>query len=159
MESINDISQLYENYYGFLFEKNQLSIDNSILITAGLIAFLGVLHFEQIDSFLPILQDKGLCRDSFIENIHKLHEQEIVDIYNDKVIRISDQCLSNYVLKYIFFDKKLLSLSKVIKTCFNDYRDKTILSINTLLDILKNEEHYLFVKNEVKIVWDELQKE
>lgn len=159
MESINDISQLYENYYGFLFEKNQLSIDNSILITAGLIAFLGVLHFEQIDSFLPILQDKGLCRDSFIENIHKLHEQEIVDIYNDKVIRISDQCLSNYVLKYIFFDKKLLSLSKVIKTCFNDYREKTILSINTLLDVFKNEELYIFVKNEVKIVWDELQKE
>ena len=45
------------------------------------IAFLEAIHLDYIDTLLPILQEKGLNRDSFIENIRILHELEIVDIW------------------------------------------------------------------------------
>ncbi|MFR3728555.1 ATP-binding protein [Lacrimispora sp.] len=159
LDSINDVSQLYEDYYGSSLEKYQLLIDNNMCITAGIVAFLEAIHLEHIDSFLPILQEKGLCRDSFIENIRKLHEQEIVDICNDKAIRFSEQCLSNYLLKYVFFDKKLISLSAMIKACFQSYKERTITSINTLLNVFRNEDLICFVEKEIKILWDELAQE
>lgn len=159
LNSINDVSQLYEDYYGSSLEGNQLLSDNSMSITAGIVAFLEAIHLERIDAFLPILQEKGLSRDDFIENIRKLHEQEIIDIYNDKVVRFSEQCLSNYLLKYVFFDKKLLSLSKMIKACFQNYRERTISSINTLLNIFRNEKLFNFIEKEIKMLWDELSTE
>ncbi|WMJ78701.1 MULTISPECIES: ATP-binding protein [unclassified Sedimentibacter] len=159
LDSINDVSQLYEDYYGSSLKKQQLLIDNNMCVTAGIVAFLEAIHLEHIDSFLPILQEKGLGRDRFIENIRKLHEQEIVDICNDKAVRFSEQCLSNYLLKYVFFDKKLLSLSAMIKSCFQNYRERTISSINTLLNIFRNEDIFCFVEKEIKMLWDELSQE
>lgn len=159
LDSINDVSQLYEDYYGSSLEKYELLTNNNMCITAGIVAFLEAIHLEHIDSLLPILQEKGLCRNSFIENISKLHEQEIVDIYNDKAVRFSEQCLSNYLLKYVFFDKKLISLSIMIKSCFQSYKERTISSINTLLNIFRNEALLNFVEKEIKIVWDELSQE
>lgn len=156
LDSINDVSQLYENYYGTSLEEYELLTNNSMCITAGIIAFLEAIHLEHIDPLLPILQEKGLCRSSFIENISKLHEQEIVDIYNDKAVRFSEQSLSNYLLKYVFFDKKLISLSLMIKSCFQSYKKRTISSISTLLNIFRNEDLFYFVEDEIKKVWDDL---
>lgn len=156
LDSINDVSELYEDYYGSFLEDNQLLVNKNMSITAGIVAFLEVIHLEHIDTILPILQEKGLNRDDFIENVHILHELEVVDICNDKVVRFSDQCLSNYLLKYVFFDKKLIGLSKMIKTCFQSYKEKTITSVNTLLNIFRNKTLINFVEKEIKLLWDEL---
>ena len=159
LESIDDVSQLYEDYYGSNSENNHFFTDKNLCITSGIIAFLETIHLDYIDSLLPILQEKGLNRDSFIENIRILHNLEIVDIFNDKAVRFSDQCLSNYLLKYILFDKKLLSLSKIIKACFSNYRERTVSSVNTLLNIFRNKELLTFIKKEIKLLWDELSTE
>ena len=159
LDSINDVSQLYENYYTTCLQENQLLANNNMCITAGIVAFLEAIHLDYTDSFLPILQGKGLTRDSFIENIRKLHDQEIVDICNDKAVRFSEQCLSNYLLKYVFFDKKLLSLSAMIKASFQSHKERTISSINTLLNIFRNEALYQFVKNEINTLWAALSQE
>ena len=159
LDSINDVSQLYEDYYGSSLEENRLLTDNNMCITAGVVAFLEAIHLEHMDSFLPILQEKSINRDVFIENIRKLHEQEIVDVFNDKAVRFSEQCLSNYLLKYVFFDKKLLDLSAMIKSCFQSNRERTIASVNTLLNIFRNEEIHNFVEKEIKLLWDELSQE
>ena len=159
LDSINDVSQLYEDYYGSFLEDNQLLADKNMCITAGIVAFLEAIHLEHIDALLPILQEKGLNRDDFIENIRILHELEIVDVCNDKAVRFSEQCLSNYLLKYVFVDKKLLGLSGMIKACFQSYRERTISSVNTLLNIFRSETLFNFVENEIKLLWDELSTE
>ena len=159
LDSINDVSQLYEDYYGYFLEDDLLLANKNICITAGIVAFLEAIHLEHIDAFLPILQQKGLNRDDFIENVYKLHDLEIVDICNDKAVRFSDQCLSNYLLKYVFFDKKLIDLSKMIKACFQSYRERTISSVNTLLNIFRNETLFNYVEKEIKLLWYELSTE
>lgn len=159
LDSINDVSQLFDDYYGTFLSDNQLLIDNELCITAGVIAFLEAIHLDHIDAFLPILQEKGISRDCFIEKLYLLHEHEIVDICNDKAVRFSEQCLSNYLLKYVFFDKKLISLSAMVQTCFQKYKERTITSINTLINIFRNEDIFSFVEHEIKALWDELAKE
>ena len=159
LESINDVSQLYEDYYGKTLRENHLFNDDGLCLTAGMIAFMETIHLERMDSILPILQEKGLNRDNFVENINKLHVLEIVDVHYDKVVRFSEQCLSNYLLKYVFFDKKLISLLTMIKSCFQDHKERTISSINTLLNIFRNESLYKFVEEEIVTIWKELEQE
>lgn len=159
LDTINDVSQLYEDYFGSFLEDNQLFVNKNTCLTAGTVAFLEAIHLEHMDAFLPILQEKGLNRDDFIENVRILHELEIVDICNDKAVRFSEQCLSNYLLKYVFFDKKLLGLSEMIKACFQSYKERTISSVNTLLNIFRNKNLFNFVEKEIKLLWDELSTE
>ena len=159
LDSIDDVSQLYKVYYTFTLEDNQMLANKNLCITAGVISFLQAIHLDYIDKILPILREKGIDREIFIENIYILHELEIVDICNDKAVRVSEQCLSNYLLYYVFYDKKLLSLSKMIKTCFQTYRERTISSVNTLVNIFKNETLLKFVEKEIKLLWEDLSKE
>lgn len=159
LDSIKDVSQLYESYYGSYLQESQAFVDNNMLVTAGVIAFLGAIHLEHIDILMPVLQEKGVSPDIFIENIDKLYQQEIIDICHGKAVQFSEQCLSNYFLKYVFFNKKLLSLSHMIKACFQYHRQRTISSINTLLSLFVNEDLHRFVGQEIQIVWDELYQE
>lgn len=159
LDSIKDVSQLYENYYGSCLQESHAFVDNNMLVTAGIVAFLGAILLEHIDILIPVLQEKGISQDIFIENIDKLYGREIVDICHGKAVQFSDQCLSNYFLKYIFFDRKLLRLSSMIKVCFQYHRQRTVSSINSLLSLFVNEDVRKFVREELQIVWHELYKE
>ena len=159
LNSINDVSQLYDDYFG-VYLNNEIDCNEELGICAGIVAFLEAFHLDYIDdNILTILKEKGINKEQFIENIKKLHEREIVDMYNDKAVKFSEQCLSNYFLKYIFFNKKLLNLSSIINIGFQNYRERIISTVNILVNIFANKEVIEFVSNEVKIVWKKLESE
>ena len=159
LNSINDASQLYDDYFG-VYLNNEIGCNNDLAICAGIVAFLEAFHLDYIDNnILTILKEKGINKEQFIENIKKLHEREIVDIYNDKAVKFSEQCLSNYFLKYVFFNKKLLSLSSIINIGFQSYRERTISTVNILVNIFASKELLDFVSKEIKIVWKKLKDE
>lgn len=159
LNSINDASQLYDDYFG-VYLNDEIGCNEDLAICAGIVAFLETFHLDYIDNnILTILKEKGINKEQFIKNIKKLHEREIVDIYNDKAVKFSEQCLSNYFLKYIFFNKKLLSLSSIINIGFQNHKERTISTINILVNIFANEEVIDFVSDEIKIVWKKLKDE
>ena len=47
----------------------------------------------------------------------------------------------------------------MIKVCFSSYRERTVSSVNTLLNIFKNKALLNFVEKEIKLLWDELSTE
>ena len=63
---------------------------------------------------------------------------ELVDICRDKAVAVSDQCFANYLLKYVFIDKRTISLSVMLDSCFQAYRERTIQAVNTLLNLFQN---------------------
>jgi len=84
LDAINDVSELYENYYGRVLRESGIEANEQLLVSAGIMAFLNAIHLDHTDSILPILEEQGLSKTDFEKNIHILHGQEIVDIYNDK---------------------------------------------------------------------------
>lgn len=156
LNSINDATQLYSEYYGKVLEESGLYTDSLLLKTAGVMAFLNSVHLAPIDHLLPVLTAACLAKEVFIEYLHKLHDNELVDIYYDKTAVFPEQCLSNYILKYVFCDKKILSLSQMIYDCFVPYRSKTIHSVNTLINVFRNDSLISFVKSEICDVWNKL---
>lgn len=133
------------------FDKNK-----PLIVTAGIVAFLRTLHIDRIDSLTPILVQCNISKEEFIENLYALHKFEIVDICNDKGVRFAEQCLANYMLKYVFYDTKLIRLSAMIRTCFCVAQKKTVSAISTLYNVYQVEGMHDYIGKEIKAVWQEL---
>ena len=156
LDSIDDITQLYSVYYSSALVESGLESDTQLLATAGLIAFLRTLHIDYIDPLEAVLEQCQLTKETFIEKLYVLHKLEIVDICNDKAVRFSEQCLANYILKYVYCDRKIISLRTMIRSCFNVHQERTLSAINTLLGVYHVDELHTFVGKEIKAVWEDL---
>lgn len=159
LDAISDVSDLYVNYFGRVLHETGIDSNNKLLVSAGIMAFLNAIHLDHIDPILPILDMKGLAKSDFIENLHILHGHEIVDIYNDKGVRFSEQCMANFVLKYVFFDRKVISLSAMIESCFAPYHQRTIHAVNTLLAVYHNADLKNYVEEKILNLWKKLETE
>lgn len=159
LSSLADVSKLYESYYGCVIDKFALTDKKELLVTFGIVSFIDAFHIDRLEYIEPLLILSKISKDSFVEYIHTLNAYELIDIYNNKAVRISEQCLSNYILKYVFFDKKLVSLSKMIKTYFPINHSKTISSVSTLVNSFYSEEMLSFVEGEISKIWEELSDE
>lgn len=153
LDSISDASDLYEDYFGRAFQDANLEEDIQLQITAGVLAFLNTAHLDHLDPIVPVLSDSGLDISSLKSCIYKLHKMELVNVCHDKAVAISDQCFANFILKYVFCDKKTISLAGMLDACFEPFREKTILAVNTLLDIYRVNSVHNFVTKEIKIIW------
>lgn len=158
LDVINDTTDLFTEYYGPVLSASGLETDSALLATAGVAAYLGALHVDRIEPVLPILASVGVDKDTFIENLLRLSYLEIVDIYHDKAVRFSEQCFANYILKYVFFDKKVLPLSEMIEACFSQYKERTVFAVNTLTNVFRSEHIHEFVRQEVIAVWNKLKE-
>lgn len=159
LDSINDATGLYAEYYGKVLSESGLNLDTSLLKTAGIIAFLNSIHIDYLDGIMPVLTSEGLEKEAFIDYLYKLHDSELIDIYHSKAVVFSEQCMSNYVLKYVFCDKKLLSLSQMIRTCFSINKNKTINAVSTLINVFQSNDLRSFVESEIRTVWSQLANE
>lgn len=159
LDSIDDITQLYSAYYSSALVEAGLESDTQLLATAGLIAFLRTLHIDYIDLLEPVLEQCQLTKETFVEKLYVLHKLEIVDICNDKAVRFSEQCLANYILKYVYCDRRIISLRTMIRSCFTVHQERTLSAINTLLGVYHVDELHTFVGKEIKAVWKDLANE
>ena len=156
LSSLTDVSTLYESYYGNAIKGVGLSDDKDLLVAFGITAFINSFHIDLLDYLNPVFEASNISKDDFLECIYRLHSFELVDICNDKAVKISEQCLSNYILKYVFYDKKLVSLSKMINAYFPINQSKTISAVNVLSNVFYSEQMIAFVEREIRTIWDDL---
>lgn len=159
LQSISDVTELYSEYYGKAFRDAKLDDNLQLQITAGVIAFLGSIHLDYIEPVLDILKVYDIDLLRFKHYIYKLHEMEFVDVCRDKAVAISDQCFANFILKYVFIDKKIISLAEMLDTCFQIYRERTVQAVNTLIGVFHSKEVIDFTVQEIKSVWKKREDE
>ncbi|NLB49372.1 MAG: ATP-binding protein, partial [Erysipelotrichia bacterium] len=159
LDSIRDVSQLYDEYFGSMLENYPLFQNDDIGIVAGIVAFLGPSTLASLYKILPTLLIDRMQEYQFLNYVRKLDNDEFLDLFHDTAVKYPDQSLSNYILKHVFFDRKLIDLSKMIKICFPSFKNKTIESVNTLLHIFTNDILIQFVIGEIRKCWDELTRE
>ena len=159
LESINDVSQLYDAYYGKAFREAHLDADIQLQTVAGVIAFLNSVRMDALDPVLPVLQKQGIDADTFKKRAYELHDLELVDICHDTAVIISDQCFGDFILKYTFFDAKTIRLSEMIEACFIPFRQRTMQAVNNLRSNFNNDDIEKYTNNEAIAVWDKWEKE
>ena len=82
------------------------------------------------------------------------------NLYVEQIIRIfDDQCLSNYMLYYVFLDIEIIKLSDIIEVFYIYSRSRTIEALNTILNIFRSEKTLEYIKKEILSVWNKFEKE
>lgn len=155
LAAIRDASGLYHNYYSK--QLNALVESDTGVRSAGMIAFIQAIHLNHLEKLASIFEVAGISDSDFKSDLKLLHRAEIVDLCNDEAARISDQSFSNFLIKYVFVEEKIIPLSTMIETCFQINKSRTIDACNILLNVFSDQSVRGYVETQINIVWDKLE--
>lgn len=159
LESISDISEIYRCYYDPILS-DTLHYDQRLCITAGILSLLHVVLIEHIEKNIEnLLITAHITAIEFRDSVFELSRMEVVDIQKEMIASISDQCLGNYMLYYVFADKRLVPLSDILYVGFLNYKDGIIRSLDTLINLFDNESLRNYLEEEITKTWNRLKKE
>lgn len=151
LSSIYNSVDIFKYYYGEIIEKE--FFDRNKIIAAFVITLLGPFEYQSNEIAIKILRDNGINEYEFYELCYELNNSEIIDLYMDKVVKISDQSMGDYLIYYVLIEKRYVALADVIKDLFEKYRRKLIYSLNTIVRLFNNKECLNYIENQVNKVW------
>ena len=157
--AVHDATQVYEQYYASTISDSQIGADKKLRLTAGILAIAHVVILNRANLFTEILKLGNLTVEDFKDCLFQLESIEIVEIHENTIAAISDQCFANYILYYVFFEKKEILLSEILAIGFKYFRDGIIHTVDTLLYLFAKKELRTYIENEVIEVWDRYQSE
>lgn len=138
-DSISDASALYDEYFHTIVsDLNQLE-NKKLLKVAGIVTFFGFLDRTQEEHFKRVSDSFNISEDEIWDSVHKLHELEVVDLYEKEVVKISDQVLSTYLFYKVFIKDELLSFATLLENYFDDYTHRFRDSVYPALDMFNTE--------------------
>lgn len=101
LSAVNDASQVYEQYYSNVVGL-KLGKDRELCLTAGILALVNAVFLDRMEYLENLLELSIISEQRFKDCIYRLSQMEVVEIHKDQVAAISDQCLSNYMLYFVF---------------------------------------------------------
>jgi hypothetical protein len=133
LSSLNDATALYEEYFDSISRDLHALKDSQIVLVAGIVAF-----FRNVDrthgELMGVIRDTfGLDAEVFWRAVRTLHDFEVVDLYENEVVRISDQVLATYLFFTAAFKDKSLDLTLLFASCFPRFRQRFIDVLNPIL--------------------------
>lgn len=118
--SIADVSALYDEYFGTI-AKDLSDLKNADLLkAAGVISLFRFIDRTQEDMFNKIVESFGLQSSVLWDNVLRLHDMEMVDLYEKEIARISDQVLRTYLLYKAFIKDQVLDFAVILNKFFGN---------------------------------------
>jgi hypothetical protein len=138
-ESIRNVSELYHQYFSSIvldLEKDNSNLkDSTNLQVAAIISFFNTVDTTSQQQMDLINNHFKITKKVFLEAANKLFELEIVDIYENEVIKVSDQILATYLFYLCFFKEKSLDISRLFEIFEKNYMKKFQESIYSISNI------------------------
>lgn len=156
LDSINDVSTLFDEYFSSIKQDLQNFGETDLLRTAGIIAFLRAVDKTNEQMMSGIQKSFNVSSNVFWSCALRLHNLEMVDMYEDEVVRISDQVLSTYLFYSAFFKEKVLDFSSILKDYFPNFRSKLIDALNPTLSAFDQTAIFDTIRPKVQEIWEDL---
>ncbi|MDF2432934.1 MAG: hypothetical protein JWP44_2565, partial [Mucilaginibacter sp.] len=118
IDTISNVSQVYDQYFAPVIDDLTLLHDNLYLRVLGIIAFFNTIDVE-MEFDQGILQLFGIQIEQFLETAGHLESLEIVEIYQHTTVKITEQVLATYLFNEVFFRKRLLSFELLFNSYFS----------------------------------------
>jgi hypothetical protein len=90
IQSIADVSALYDEYFATIRRDLGDLTDTTLLRVAGIIAFFRVVDRSNAEFMGAISDTFGISPDAFWQAAQRLHELEVVDMYEEEIVKVSD---------------------------------------------------------------------
>ena len=160
LKSIRDVSELYDQYYSSIKSDLDALEDKGILKVAGIIAFFRSVDRTNNNLMSNIQRILGITTEDFWKASKTLHNMEVLDMFENEVVKISDQILSTYLFYLVFFKEKLIDFSILINDndLFPQYKQRLIDAINPILNTFNFDEIKIIMKSPVNDAWNKMQE-
>jgi Fic family protein len=103
---LNDPVLMYEKYFSKISEEVELFSSPIVLKTLAIISFFGVIEKNNQELRHQLEDEFKIDWNQLWEQIYFLHANEIVDVYENEIVKISDQVLATYAFYKCFIDDK-----------------------------------------------------
>lgn len=156
-KAINNSTDIFYNFYKPIFDETKVT-ENEICVLLALSIF-GPTMIEPNDGIQYILSTKEIFQSDFVKICHRLNDCELLEIYEDSVIKITDQSFSNYILYYALIDKKVVSINELLLHTFPKYSSKLVYAINTILKLFNETTTIEYMEKEINEAWNQCHAE
>lgn len=151
INSLNSVFDIFQSYYFPVISNNELNEKD--IKCMFLISLLGPISLED-EVIVEIIKKFDIDdKEEFIKITQKLNKLELVDYFEGKATKISDQNFGNYIVYKILMEDKKISLSNLIKKLYPSCILKIINAINMIYGIFYTKKNEEYIISEVKDVW------
>lgn len=134
LESIHDVSALYDTYFASIRRDLEDLSSGPLLKVAAAIALFRVVDRTDDGTMRLVSEVFGVTPETFWEAVRRLHELETVDLYEDEVVRVSDQVLATYLFYLAVFRERVVDVAALLERLFPAYRHRIVDALNPVLD-------------------------
>lgn len=146
LASLFNIKDIMNSFYKE--QINKMNNSNNLIVVAGMISFFKSVNLHQLFYISPILKIADISKKEFLQCVNLLITMELVDECVG-IIKISDQCFADYLLNYVFIEKKYLKIKNLILSTYKYYKKKIVESLNAILSTYLTDDSLDYLKNEV----------
>lgn len=155
LNSIANAVDLVESYYKDVKLHFETELENKDLLkVAAILSFLNHINLKDDENVEIICKITNIEKETFLNLISKLHYMEIVDIYEDELVKISDQILSVYLFYLTIIKEKLLSYEYLVDNYYPRLKNRIIENLNNIFSYFYKEENLEVVKMSIKKKYD-----
>lgn len=156
LESINDVSNLYDEYYCSIQRDLKDFDDEGLLKTAGIVAFFRTVDRANEAMMTEIETAFGINQEVFWKAARQLHDHELLDLYeSEKIVKVSDQVLATYLFYLAFFKERLLSFNALLNHFFPQYQYRLVDALNPVLSTFDSERCIKVMRPYIDRLWKE----
>ena len=146
------IEDIYNSYYDSAVK--QLSEESStIMKSLAVISILNAIDLKN-DNHKSLITLFNLTENQFRKDMLILHDNEIIDMIDDDIAKISEQCISNYSMYLSLITKKDINVENLLINMYPYSKSRLIEDINLLLNVFHNQETLDLIKSGVSKVWN-----
>ena len=155
---LEDVSQIYDEYFEPLFKEVELLKEPLAQKSLALISFFSRIDKNNRELCDFIFESLNVEESKFWEICYALHESELVDLFEQQVVKISDQIFSTYIFYKAVIENETLSFSFFL----NNYLDYENRITDTIVPVI-NTFNYRQIEKKLKPLilkkWLDIEKE
>ena len=158
LQSISDVSALYDEYYSSIRRDLEEFSNQDLLKAAGLVAFFRAIDRSNEKLMSDIEAAFSISAETFWAAVQQLHNLEVFDMYEDEVVRTSDQVLATYLFYLALFKTSLLDFSILLRRFFPHFKDRFIDALYPVIGAFDNEALVQTMRPHVDLAWKSLEE-
>ncbi len=154
LKSIFDVSSVYEEYYRSIRQDLEELGDENLLKTAGIVAYFGTVDRSNEEMMEAIETAFEIPQNLFWKMVRQLNDLELFDMYENEVVKISDQVLATYLFYLAFFKEQLLNFSLLVNNFFPRFQYRLVDVLNPVLNTFNGNHIIEVMRPHVDRVWE-----
>ncbi|EUC79174.1 hypothetical protein HMPREF1518_1881 [Streptococcus sp. SR1] len=150
LTNFNDEIDILKDYYEEILNKNNIIYaEQKTLFILSYLKKIRLESLEENQEFKKLLKITDITNTDFKSAVEKLHERELCNIYNDKIVKIADQSLDDYIVIKFLINKKI-SILEILHELYPVNDQRVVQILNQCSNFIRKEGDLKGVSDAVK---------